>query len=540
MSSGTFEGTRHLLRLAARRDRVALPVWLVVLVGLCWAQVSALDGVYRTAQDRVAYATTSASSAAARLFGSVDGASAGSIAMVEIFVFLAIAIAIMNSLLVVRHTRQNEERGRIELVRSAVVGRHASLAATLLLAGAVNAVLAVLLVAALVGGGGLPLTGATMLAFALAGVGATFAGIAAVLAQVSPSSRMANGLVMTTLAVAFAVRAVGDVTGRVSADGMHVEIAWPSWLSPIGWGQLAYPFGEQRWLALVPYVVVPVLLGVLAVGLETHRDVGRGLLRERRLRPTASRWLAGPVGLSARLNRGAILAWSAGLVATGAIGGAFTSEVETMISGNEQALAVFEIAGGSDVLVDAYQSIMLSYIGLFTAAFALQVALRARAEERGAGESLLVAGASRIRWMGSHLLVAAVASTVVLALSGVAMRLLTRSDDGVHADGVVSGALAYAPGVLVFVGAVALGFGISSRLAPLFGGGLFAVAVFVQIGTMFELPDLILKTSPITHVPLVPVDGMSWSPLLVLGAVAVVATGVGLAAFRRRDVDVGA
>ena len=53
-------------------------------------------------------------------------------------------LGLMSMLLVTRHTRQEEETGRAELVSAGVVGRYAWLAASLLYVLAVNVVLAAL------------------------------------------------------------------------------------------------------------------------------------------------------------------------------------------------------------------------------------------------------------------------------------------------------------------------------------------------------------------------------------------------------------
>src|SRR5690606_25038713 len=96
--------------------------------------------------------------------------------------FMVIMVGIMSVLMVARHTRTEEETGRAELVRAAVVGRHAHLAAALLLTVAVNIALALLLTLTL---GGLGLHGVTwggslLYGAAHAAVGITFAGAAAV------------------------------------------------------------------------------------------------------------------------------------------------------------------------------------------------------------------------------------------------------------------------------------------------------------------------------------------------------------------------
>ena len=72
-----------------------------------------------------------ASTPALRIFGVASGASEGATTMIRGYLLLAVLAALMSALTVVRHTRQNEETGRAELVGAAVVGRHAGLAAAL-------------------------------------------------------------------------------------------------------------------------------------------------------------------------------------------------------------------------------------------------------------------------------------------------------------------------------------------------------------------------------------------------------------------------
>ena len=79
------------------------------------------------------------------------------------------------------------------------------------------------------------------------GVGITFAAIAAVTAQVAETSRGANGLAAAAIGVAFVLRAIGAVSGTVVDGGVTVISAWPTWLSPIGWGEEVRAFDEDNW-----------------------------------------------------------------------------------------------------------------------------------------------------------------------------------------------------------------------------------------------------------------------------------------------------
>jgi ABC-2 type transport system permease protein len=113
-----FTGTKRLVRLALRRDRVKLPLWIGV-IGILFA-FSATQAIKTYGVDtttRTTYALTSASSIVSRAFaGPLDGPDIGSIVTNETFLTTLVAAAFMSTLAVVRHTRQNEEAGRSELI----------------------------------------------------------------------------------------------------------------------------------------------------------------------------------------------------------------------------------------------------------------------------------------------------------------------------------------------------------------------------------------------------------------------------------------
>jgi len=140
-AGGALAGTGLLLRFALRRDRVRIPVWLAALVlGTVWP-VTAFREVYPTEAARQAAAATMNSPAGLAFSGPAHYLSDyhyGSMVSHQVLGFLAIFVGIMSVLLVIRHTRAEEEAGRAELIRAGVVGRHAPLAAALILATAVN------------------------------------------------------------------------------------------------------------------------------------------------------------------------------------------------------------------------------------------------------------------------------------------------------------------------------------------------------------------------------------------------------------------
>ena len=529
-------GTRLLLGLALRLDRVRLPIWLGSISGMMALQVAGIVAMYPSEEEMASYAAVTASSAAARMFGAIDGPTLGSVLMVEMWAIQSVLASLMGIFLVVRHTRLSEQEGRLELVGSTPVGRHASLVAALVLALGAYLVLGALLLGVMVGMG-VPAAGSALMVAGIVGSGMVFAAAAAVVAQVTASARIASGGAVMLLGAAFVVRAIGDVRGQLDAAGMAIRIDWPSWLGPLGWGQLAYPFSEQRAWALLPYPLVVSLLVAVAITLSARRDVGQGMLGHRHRPTRAGRLLSSPLGLAVRLHRGQVLGWGVGIALLGSFIGSFAGELGVLLEENPALMEVVAAMGGSDVMEDAYYAYMIGFVGLLTGAMALQVVLRMRSEELGPLESVLATAASRTTWLASHVMVAVAATAAVLVLAslGTSVAAILVGEPARWGD-LLAAHLVQLPAVLVLVGAAVAAFGVGSRYGPLAGWSLLALSALVFIGEMLQLPDALLQASPFTHLPLLPAEDLAWGPVLALAGIGASGLAAGAAAFRRRNV----
>ncbi|SEG68942.1 ABC-2 type transport system permease protein [Thermomonospora echinospora] len=536
---GAFTGTARLARLALRRDRVQLPVWLVALTVTVAASASSVTSLYDTEQERRSYALTNAGSAVSRVFnGGLAEPSAGAIAMAETFSFAGVLIALMSLMAVVRHTRQNEETGRAELVGAAVVGRYAMLTAALLVTVAANAVLALLLAGALVAAG-LPVAGSLGAGLAFGAVGTAFAGIAAVTAQVSQSARGANGLAGAVLGLMFLLRGIGDGLAEPTDGGLRVVSLWPSWLSPLGWGQQMQPYTGGRWWVLGLYAAFFAAMVWTAYRLTDHRDVGTGMMPVRRGPATAPRGLLSPFGLAWRLQRGVLLGWGAGVAVMAVSMGVLGDEAEELLGGNEDLEQYFaELGGGGANLVSAYFATITALFGIVITGYTVQALLRIRAEETGPLEAVLATAVSRPRWMLSHITCAVLGTVALLLLTGLGHGLsygLVAGDMSQTPD-LLGAALAQLPATLALAGVVVAVLGLLPRWAVALSWTALIGCLFTsQLGPVLELPQAVMNISPFTHVPYLPVADPAATPMVVLTAVGAALIAMGIGAFRNRD-----
>jgi ABC-2 type transport system permease protein len=535
MRTSNLAGTGQLLRLALRRDRVVGSVWVLGLFVFVVSQAASIVSLYPTQADldRLARTATGigANPAVVALQGpAYDASTYGGATAWQVVTPGVFLIGLMSLLLMTRHTRQEEETGRAELVSAGVVGRYAWLAAALLFVLGVNVVLAVLSVLGYVAMG-LPVAGSVALAVGCGLNGLVFAGVAAVTAQLTEYARPANAMAFAALGGAFLLRAVGD-----TANGL----SWLSWLSPIGWAERFQPFAGERWAVLILPAALLAVLVVAVVALRDRRDLGAGVLATRLGPADAPSWLGSPLGLAWRLQRGTLAGWAVGAAVAGLSFGVLAQDMAQFAAEDPETAKMLASLGGAGSITDIYLAAVLSWVGLLAAGYAVQATLRLRSEEaEQRAEPVLATTASRVGWAGSHLLVAAAGAAAVLAAGGLVAGLahgLRAGDLAGQLPRVLGAAMVQLPAVWVLAALGAALFGLLPRLVVGATWTILGVALAVTMfGEPLRLNRWLLDLSPFTHLPRLPADAFTATPLLWLVVFAAVLAAAGLAAFRRRD-----
>ncbi|WP_067667697.1 ABC transporter permease [Nocardia miyunensis] len=529
-----FTGTWRLLRLYLRRDRIVLPLWVLLLsLPLGSVYVKSTEKVYST-PDQLAHFAHSINTSPAQLamygpvYNTTSGAAAG---LWKAGMFFTI-IGIATILTVIRHTRAEEETGREELLASTRLGRLANLTAALLVS-CIGALATGLLAVVSIKGAGVDAHGALAFGLALAGSGMVFAAVGAVAAQLSASARTARGIAFAVLAATYVLRAVGDA--RAAAGPASVL----SWLSPQGWSiQVRALSGDHWWILLLHVATTIVLIGV-AYSLLRRRDIGAGLIAERPGAPTATAALSGPLGLAWRLQRGALVAWAVGLGLYGLVIGSVVNGIANEVGGSKSVQDIIARMGGASALEDAFITTAFTLLGLAAAAYAISSTLRLNTEESADRAEIVLTGAvGRMRWVASHLVFALLGPVVLLLVSGVLGGLaygIAAHDVSGKLPRVLGAALVQLPAVWLFAGAAVLLFGVLPRWATVAWGVFTAGVALFLLGSIAGMPQWVLDIDPYSHLPKLPAEPFAWTPVVALVVIAAALIGLGLYAFRRRD-----
>jgi len=518
----TLAGTAALVGFALRRDRVRLPVWIVILTLTMVYTPNAIKLAYPGEAQRQARVDLLKTPAGIVLGGPMFGRNETDLGVMmanELMLSLIVATSILAILTMIRHTRAEEESGAAELLLSSVVGRHARTTAALIVVAGVDAVLAMTLTIAMVATG-LAVAGSAAMCLGITTVALVFGALAAVSAQLWRQARTATGAAMGALAAAVLVRGAGDV---IDNSGSTL-----SWFSPIAWAQQMRAFVALRWWPLALLAALAVGLTTAALVLENRRQYDDATLATSGQHPNA-RPVGGVFGLQMTLQRGQMISWSIALLVSGAAFGSMTKSLLDTARGNELVARLLSAQGA-----DGVYTTMTQFLAAATTAYVVSVIVRlSRDEQSGVAEAVLAGSVSRWRWLLSAVAAALAGATVLLMCAGLGNGLgagLT-SGEPMTTLRLTGAALAFLPAMAVVAAIAALGVALRHP-----GIGWVAVTFVVTglyLGALLRLPPWLIDASPIART-----TAPSSISVPALAAMTSIAAGLTLVAgllYRRRD-----
>ncbi|MEV6850355.1 hypothetical protein [Actinoplanes sp. NPDC051411] len=521
---------RHGLGVMAdivwRTRRRGILVWVLALAAGMIGTAAAVAGLYDTPAKIHTYAAAVTSGRAlAAINGHVEGIDTlGGVIQDEFGLLASFLLPLLGIGLIAGSTRREEESGRLETVLGGRIARHQPVLSALIVATA-----AVVLTSVLFGAGlaacGVAVSGSILYGAALGALALTFAGFAALLAQLVPHTRDVYTGSLIALAAAYVLRGVGDTT-----------TGWLTWLSPLGWAEKTAPFGEQRWWVLLIPAVAGVASGGAAVRLAARRDVGSALLSRGPSRARATRLRRRPVGFAIWIHRPATVGWLAGGILLTAMMGSLSRQLLDAMAGNDALAEAMGVGGGRPR--DGFVAATQLYLAIIAAGYVVQAIGTLRTEEtEGRLEVRLAGTLSRLRWLAIHgsvigagLVLLVVISSAVLALS-TAWSLGNTGESGP----VMRAALDYLPAELVFAGLALALFGFWPRGFGLTWAAYAAAAFLALLGPGLKLAQWVLDLAPTTQAGNPPLGTADPGGLAVLGGLAIVLVLAGFVAFRRRD-----
>lgn len=527
-----FAGSGALARFILRRDRLRILIWTLGFGGFLVGMVPVFENIILTGDENIVMAEMMKGPAMVAMVGPVYGSdnyTTGAAYANMMLLITLIVVGVMNISMVTRHTRQDEELGRLEVIRSLPVGRFSNLAATLIAALVSNFLL--FLVTGIgfyaVRVDGMSFSGCMLYGAAMFVVGIFFASTTALFCQITANNRTASGFSFLLLMIMYMIRAVGDMGTEALAL-----------ISPLGLILRTENFVNNYWWPVWVILLISIVIALVSLWLAGIRDLGRGLIPEKPGRRHASWLLSGCGGLAVRLLRSSMIVWAVTIFIFAAMYGSVFGDLESFIGDNEMLKAIFA-TNNEFSLTEQFIGMLVSVMSMLGTLPILSFMQRVWGEEKqGYVEHIWGRAASRTELFLAYFIPSFVMSVVLQFLaafgfwSAGSMVLDTIPPFGIF----LQATFAYLPAIWVLLGITMVLIAYlpdkTSVSYIYLGYSLFSV----YIGTIVGLPEWTKKITPFGHIPQIPVEEMNVRNLAVLTIIAAVLMILGFVGYQNRDI----
>ena len=533
MANKYFKGTRQLITLLFRQQRLKILLWLVGIIGVSIAVALTYPEIYSTQEDIAGFALTMDNPAMRALIGAnyaVEDFNLGVVFASEMLLFTSIAVAIMNILLMKASTREDEEEGRLEIIQSLPVGKLANLVSSLGLAFFINIVIVLLLSFSLTLLGNEVFTFESSLLYStILGVsGFVFASFTAVAAQLSDTTHGTTILSLGFLLFSYALRVIGDVQNETL-----------SLFSPLGWVTRTEVFASDNWVPILVLGSSALLLVTLAFYLRARRDMFAGILPSRPGKAKASKLLKSIPGFIWTMQKGKIIGWFLLIFLLSASFGAILGEMETYFADMEIIQIFLEDRSGGN-LTEQFISLLIQIMTVFSIIPGVMILHGLKGEESaGRAEHFYTRAISRNKILLYYFFFAL--GTVILMQLGIATGLYSTAvmvlEDSIALTSLIESVLIYLPTILVVFGLATLIIGVQPKLTLITWLYLIFMFIVLYLGDILEFPTWLNNFSALYQIPAHPHEPIDWSIMSILSGIGLAFTIVGFIGYNKRDIQ---
>lgn len=559
---GNFDNSLKLTKFLLRRERIISLIWIflvtVVVVGLVVGMYEAIP-----AADRAPLISMFENPALVAMMGpnvAIGTDSFGPLYTTTMLLWTALTVGLMNIFLVVRNTRADEEKGRFEVLRSLPIGRLANLNATFMTAIIVNVILALVVGIGMFvfGDASMNLEGSLLWGAALGVTGLVFAAFAGLFSQLSSNARGALGYSFAALGFFYLLRAPGD---------MNPDLAILSHLSPLGLVLRTQAYARNYWWPIWVLLAVAIVVAAFAYRLNHMRDIDQGIIPARPGPASGSALLRTPSGFAFRLLKVSLIVWFLSLFAFAGSYGTVLGEVDEFIANNEmyQQLMlgpagvefVAEAGLTSEEVVDVLRSavaaegftlpeLFASTINNIMAIFALVpvllIVLKVKSEEKDArAEMVLASSVCRYKYIAGYAMIAFVFAILIpvayaFGIYAVGSPMMANPED-LTLGFLLQSNLVYVPAVWLMIGLAIFLIGFMPKITGLIWGYFAFTFLLMFFGRMEIFPSWTEYLSPFGWIPLLPVEEITFLPLIMLTLIAALLTASGFFFYKNRDIN---
>lgn len=543
-----FDNSITLTKFIIKRDFVRLIATLFVITAVVVGMAFAFSIFYSSPAERELLAVYSREMISIFMSGPGYGLelgaltdsmnatySMGAIVAQNILWMAAIVVSAVNIFWVIRHTRTDEELGRLEVIRSLPVGKLSSLAATFMSVGVMNVLLALMIGIglAMLGIEEMNLVGSLFFGSSLAATGMVFASIAAFCTQLSKNARTVLICSLSFLGVSYLVRGIGDVLNETVAR-----------LSPLGLMLRTQPYVNNEGWPLLLLLFMVIVIGGVSLYLNGIRDLGSGLLMTRPGKDRGGVLLRTNLGLAFKLTRGVMIVFWIVLFMMGLSFGS------TVYEGAEEGLLQLEIfqemreeleeeSGNMSSAIEHTTVFLIEMFPLIATIPSLSIVLKVIQEEkRGRIDHLLSRALSREKFLLHYLVIAIITSTigVFLAMIGFYISTSIGLDEPFTFGRLLGAGMVHLPAIWFFISLTVILIGYFPRFTIFSWLSYGIIFLHTYFWGLLRLPIWTRNFVPFSYFTWSMVDGIDVISLILMTAISLILTIIGFKGYQKRDI----
>jgi ABC-2 type transport system permease protein len=344
-------------------------------------------------------------------------------------------------------------------------------------------------------------------------------------AQIFSTARDSMGVAFALMGISYILRAYGDMNSNV----------W-SHISPMGLGLKVEAFYANNFIPILILFVEAVVVAVIAMWINSRRDIGSGIIPARKGKEHASNFLKTPLGFAWRLLRNNFFAWGVGIFAIGASYGSVIGELDNFVEGNEVIKQMLEGSGGAGTLVDAFIALINCMMALLISIPLINSINRLRSEEkRGRLEPIIATSVSKKTVFGSFILMAALESILLIFFGALVLYVAASSSESVTFGMLLQAGFAYLPALFTMFALSVFLVGAFPKLKSLIWVLFGYSFLMFYFGRLLDIPAVALKLAPFGNIPQLPTQEFTILPLIVLTLISFILIASGITLFEKRD-----
>ncbi|WP_439818636.1 ABC transporter permease [Weissella paramesenteroides] len=535
--SEKFVNTVVLLRHYLRRDWLKIILWTIGLSVFCSSYItaitdvskgSALIGLYETMKNPAMIALVGPLPVQHAVDYTVGGMYVSKMLMFCVIISMVISAIHVNS-----RTRKEEESGLAELIRSYRVGRYASTLAVIYETLLINLCLVGLMALFMMSfhNSHFSIEGVWLFAASIGFAGMLGAALTLFFAQFFQSASSSSASTMGFIGLLYALRAYSD------SSNIHL-----SYIKPFGWTYLTFPFTKNNWSLLIYGAIFIIVLFIVTLILQGHRDLGTGYLPDRSGHTHAGFSLQSVTGLLWHLSKGTILAWFVGTTFLGIVYGSIYGDMHKFVTNNGLIGQLF-VHNNISIEASFTSTIIVVLMALVSVLPTLLVNKLFTEETRGHLDQLFVTKVTRTRLFGTNIMLAVLTSLIgtLLASGGLGLTAIWsihKTFDLSLKDFIASGFNMF-PFSILLIGISSILIGWLPRINKLTYLYLIYAAMLAYFKDLLNLPDWLSNTSALNWFATMPVKDFNltpWLTILVIGFGFII---IGYFGYQRRDLKIG-